>query len=206
MIASNLAITLFCRIIGELPKEARSTAVDFTCVALGQPPQPTGTPFSPDRPLRHLAWDNEITDLFNRLVYLVSTVGIKEQLIVQGAMSYVVTLFNQRADQDSADASTAAFQATVEKVNSQLALPVEKREGRQSDEELTRFLGQLNDLIATADERRQAAEDARNQLQERFESTFSLQFWEALNALQLERLRPLIDDLLREDEDRGEAE
>ncbi len=52
------AITAFCRIITGVPEKSRSTAVGFLCSALGQPAEPTGIPFSPDRQTRHLYWDH----------------------------------------------------------------------------------------------------------------------------------------------------
>ena len=195
------AIMAFCRIIGELPQKARSTAIGFTCSALGQHAQPTGLEFSPDRPIGHLYWDREMADLYNRLVYLVETVGLREQLVVQGVASFIQTHFALWADEDSSNASTAGFRNTIEKVEQQMALPIERRDGRQSDDALHEFRKNLDELIETADARRQDAEDTRQCLESQCISTFTLEFWEALNRLWIERSRPDVDELLGNDEE-----
>lgn len=194
------AITAFCRIIGELPEKARSTALGFTCNALGQRAQPTGLKVSPDRPIGHLYWSHEMADLYNRLIYLVETVGMSEQIVVQGAAAFVESHFARWADEEFSRASVAGFHKTIEKVQSQLALPIDRREGMQSVNELNEFRQKLDVLIDTAETRRHDAEETQRWLGSQFESVFTLQFWEGLSRLEIERSRPDVEKMLHEDE------
>jgi len=201
------AITAFCRVIAQLPEETRRTALGFLCTALGQSPDPTGIAFSPGRPIRHLCWDHETEDLYKRLVYLVEDVGVKEQLAVQGAVSYISTHFAQWADPTFSQSSAEGFRRTIDKMENELQLPVERRDGQRSDEEITDFIQRLHELIESAEARRQDAEDTHNHLSWKFEAAFTLQFWDALNQLEVDRSGPQIDDLLnpKEDDDEEDA-
>jgi len=198
------AITALCGIIAKLPDESRRTALGFLCTALGQPPEPTGIEFSPDRPIRHTYWDHETGDLYKRLVSLVETVGLKEQLVVQGAASYIATHFAQWADPAFSQSCIGGFHHTIDNMKKELQLPIERRDGKQSDEQINAFIDRLHELVASADSRRQDAEDTHNHITSQFESTFTLQFWDALNHLTVDRLRLQIDDLLNRKKDDAE--
>lgn len=201
------AITAFCHVIAELPEETRRIALGFLCTALGQSRDPTGIPFSPDRPIRHLYWDHETEDLYKRLVYLVEDVGVKEQLAVQAAVSYISTHFAQWADPTFSQSSAGGFRRTIDKMENELQLPVERRGGQRSDEQITALIKHLHELIESAEARRQDAEDTHNHLSSSFEAAFTLQFWDVLNQLEVDRSRPQIDDLLnpKEDDDKEDS-
>jgi hypothetical protein len=189
------AISLFCRIISELPADRRRTAIDFTCAALGQYPDPTSIEFSPDREIRHLYWDNELKDLYNRLVYLVEKVRLHEELIVQGAISYVQYHFARWADKDFSETNVANNRHVISQMERQLAIPVSQRQGQQTDEQINDFIGKLQELIATAEERRQDAEDTFLHLRSQFEDIFTLRFWEAVSASKIDKMAPYMEEL-----------
>jgi hypothetical protein len=193
---SPIACQRGCR----LPQDARRIAIDFTCNALGQSLEPTGIKFTPDRQLRHLYWDRSIDDIYNRLVHLVITVGLKEQLVVQGAAAFIQTHFALWGDPENSDQSTQGFVRNIEMMQAQLALPINARDGRRSDDQIHAFIGKLEQLVESAETRRGDAEATMRYLQEEFSRVFTLELWNALNHLEVERLSPQIDDLLnRED-------
>ncbi len=200
-IPKHLAIGAFCKIIDTLPAERRDIALGFTCAAIGKSPEKTGIEFSVDRPLRHLYWDLEIEDLYNRLEYLVETVGLKEQLVVQGAATYIQTHFALWADSTFSESCTAGFRRTIENMQSQLALPVEMRNGRQTDSQIDDFISKLNELIDSAESRRLDAEDTAEHLKAECDAIFTLEFWDLLNNLQVEKMLPHVRGLFEEETD-----
>ena len=195
------AITLFCRIISELPKESRDTAISFTCVALGKTPDRTGIPISPDREIRHLYWDNELKDLYERLVFLVTEIRLDEVLIVQGAAAYVEYHFRRWADKDSSSINAASNQNLITQLEHELTLPTTERRGHQSDEQIIDFIGTLRELIETAEQRRIDAENVANYLHARFADAFTLQFWQAFESLRIDRMAPGMERFFRQFDD-----
>lgn len=137
----------YTRIVSELPKTVRRTALGFLCNALGRPAEPTGIPLSADRPVGHLYWDHEIDDLYGRLVELIEDVGLEEQLVVQGATTYITTHFGLWADPTFSKLNFEAFRTSIDRLRTQLELPIEHRDGRQSDDEINAFIQALSELI-----------------------------------------------------------
>ena len=189
------AISLFCSIISDLPESSRRTTLTFTCSALGKFPDPTGIEVSPDRKIRHLYWDHETKDLYDRLVYLVEKVGLDEIFAVKGAISFVEYHFARWSDQGSSDSNVAAFRQLIDKLEHQLTLPVSQRDEKQTDEEIQDFIEKLLNNISTADMRVKDAEDTLQYLHSRFEETFTLQFWDALTMLRIQQSAPYLDEL-----------
>jgi hypothetical protein len=209
-IPKHLAIAAFCKIIDELPPDRRRTALGFTCAAIGKSPERTGLEFSVDRPMRHLYWDLEIEDLYDRLEYLVETVGLKEQLVVQGAVSYIETHFALWADVAFSQSCVAGFQRAREKAERQLTLPFELREDKQTDSQITGFITTLNEAIESAESRRIDAEETADYLKSEFDATYTLEFWDLLNHLKVEEMWPRLEKLFGEsgentDEDEEEG-
>lgn len=123
---------------------------------------------------------------------------------------FIETHFALWADEAFSQSCVAGFQRAREKSERQLTLPVELREDKQTDSQITGFITTLNEAIESAESRRIDAEETSNYLKSEFEGTYTLEFWDLLNHLKVEEMWPRLEKFFGEsgentDEDEEEG-
>jgi hypothetical protein len=176
-IPKNVAIELLCKLIDELPQPPRHDVTFWACAAVGKSPEPTGLEPLPHRTLGQLQWDLTTDDLRKRLSYLVEDVGLFQQTVVNGVISFLETWYSDMADKASAEEALNNYIRMIEHLDSQLTLRVADRQMNSSDDELREFRAKVADDSTRCEERRQGHEETLNLLREKVFAVFTPEVW-----------------------------
>lgn len=183
------AIAHFCRIMHDLPADDRGMLLYFVCGAMGKFGDRTGIKATLDTPIRHLNWDVELKDLYERMVYLVEEVRLVEEYVVLGAIAFTKAHLEAWADAENSERNKQGFLRAIESAQKDLALPIEQRLDRRSDKQIHDFIAIVEPSIQNAEARRQESENLLSRLNQEFAATFTLEFWDAFRELRIRRNR-----------------
>ncbi len=173
-------IERLCEIIGELPdtkSRGRREALYFAAGAVGVQQERTALPWNVDRPIGHLYWDHEVSDLREGLVRLVEDNGVSEELIVTGMETFLERHFLRFATHESVVEEERYYSGMIESFEAQKGLPLNERKEGATDERIDDFLKTCHEAMGSLHKNREAAEATLAVLRRLNAAKFPPGFW-----------------------------
>lgn len=146
----------FIEVLRELPVGGQQDVVVRCWTGIGSHSDVRADP-AEQHPLRQLIEQATLDDMSDRLRFLVQRVGLSEEFLICGLLTYLIDSYHvSNIDDATADAIDEHL-GTIQTLENDLDLPIDQRTHRRPDDELRGYLEDAKSMAANARERMEYA-------------------------------------------------
>lgn len=169
-------IVTFCEIVENLPEPGRSLFVNVSCIALGMG-QDCTEEFGDTMRLPPPFQQATVNDLRDRLSRLIDIVGIQDRMLIPAIAYFALHDLKLQANEVVKDIKINADLEGLDKLSGWRKMPIDNRPMKLTDEQIDDMRQRVTNAASNRGIERESAEFALKEMKEKFEGTFTKEYW-----------------------------